>query len=234
MTNNPKLEGSNIIDCIPQTGYCPNRCQECYYNNGFFRTLDEPLFPTLEEVGDKIVRVNSGNDSNNQKDYVIASTQQYKKKFYNTSINMFDKFDAPIVYTALSPKLLLKSDINKIMAVRVRVNTWNLDFVNNEIYYLSHKKIPVLLTFMRYKLYDNVRDKIQPDGTFENYVYKKSILNNYWCIKEETWNKIVNKYKDNPFVYVCGRSYGNSFCKNCRNCETLYERVMEVKCNTLF
>jgi hypothetical protein len=54
---NPKLQGSNIIDAIPQTGSCPMTCPECFFNGGrFCRTLDESLLPTLEEVGDKIVR----------------------------------------------------------------------------------------------------------------------------------------------------------------------------------
>ena len=31
MSTNPKLVGSNIIDCIPQTGECPLKCTECFY-----------------------------------------------------------------------------------------------------------------------------------------------------------------------------------------------------------
>src|SRR4030043_2218245 len=97
--NNPKLLGSSIVDCIPQVGNCPNNCPDCYFNApGFFRTKDEPLIPTLEEVADKIVRVNSGHDSNLQKDLVLEVTKQYPKKFYNTSIPNFD-FPAPVVFT---------------------------------------------------------------------------------------------------------------------------------------
>jgi len=98
-TENPKLKGTNIIDCIPQVGECKHQCPECFYNGGrFFRTLDEPWMPSLEEVGDKIVRVNSGNDSNSQKELVLEKTEQYRLKFFNTSVPNFD-FPDPVVFT---------------------------------------------------------------------------------------------------------------------------------------
>jgi len=49
MAINPKLIGSNIIDCIPHTGECPNKYgqefgEDCFYNGGrFYRTLDETI-----------------------------------------------------------------------------------------------------------------------------------------------------------------------------------------------
>ena len=58
--------------------------------------------PTLEEVGDGIVRVNSGHDSNIGRDEVIRATEQYPRRFFNTSIAKFD-FPAPVVLTA-NPK----------------------------------------------------------------------------------------------------------------------------------
>ena len=50
--------------------------------------------------GDGIVRVNCGNDSNNQREHVIlASTAEYPRRFFNTSIAKFD-FPGPVVLTA--------------------------------------------------------------------------------------------------------------------------------------
>jgi len=65
MAENPKLVGSRIVDCNPQTGDCPNACAECFYNGpAFYRTKEYSKFPHPDEVGDRIVRVNSGHDSN--------------------------------------------------------------------------------------------------------------------------------------------------------------------------
>ena len=64
--------------------------------------IDQPHFPTPEEVGDGIVRINCGNDSNNQREHVIAATAQYPPSFFNTSDPRFD-FPGPVVLTA-NPK----------------------------------------------------------------------------------------------------------------------------------
>ena len=65
--HNPKLEGSNMIAAIPQTGKCPLGCSGCFFNSGrsFLEPLDEntPNMPSLEQSEGKIVRVNDGNDS---------------------------------------------------------------------------------------------------------------------------------------------------------------------------
>ena len=98
MDANPKLAGSSLIDCVPQTGPCPNHCAECFYNRAFYRPLTSSLMPSADEVGDKIVRVNSGHDSNLDHRHVVATTARYKRKFYNTSIPKF-AFLAPVVFT---------------------------------------------------------------------------------------------------------------------------------------
>jgi len=227
MRQNPKLAKSNLCDCIPQVGHCPNLCSCCYFNNGFYRTLDKPLIPTLKEVGDKIVRVNSGHDSNLQKPLVLRTTKKYKKKFYNTSIHDFN-FPAPVAYTINGRNTDSKNPVydvdrteyKNVMTIRYRVNTWNgAGLVKVVDYFTGDRKVPVLLTFMRYQLYEQLNDP-------NDYEYKKHILNGYWSIKEEPWNKIVNKYKDNPLVFVCGKTYGNSYCKDCGNCEKLYNEFM--------
>lgn len=222
---NPKLEGTNIIDCIPQTSYCPMKCTECFYNNGFYRTLDEPLLPSLEDAEGKIVRINSGHDSNINRALVLSKTEQYKQKFYNTSNPQFF-FPAPVVFTCNQEEDSMGREdflwsanqlyVENIMFVRFRVNTWNLNACDDAVEIFTGKNIPVVLTFMRYKLYENVRE-------IENYYYKKHIINSYWLIKEDAFYSIVNRYKNNNLVYVCGsKVYGKSTCKDCLNCETLY------------
>jgi len=226
---NPKLFGSSIIDAIPQTGHCPNKCNACFYNNGFYRPLDKPQVPTVEEVGDRIVRVNSGHDSNIEKGLVLKTTEKYEKKFYNTSIANFG-FPGPVIFTA-NPKedkgfTACYPDTNKyfhkLMAVRFRVDTWNLYICDECVKHYTARGIPVLLTFMRYPLYEQVVD-------IQHYEFHKHIINSYYCIKEEAFNKIVARYADNKLVQVCGKKYGNSYCKNCGYCQENYERAMGKK-----
>ncbi len=218
MEKNPKLEGSGLVDVIPQTGKCPMKCLECYYNEGFFRTLDEPLMVTIEEAEGKIVRINSGHDSNINKELVIKATKIYRHKFYNTSIPNFD-FPGPVVFTYNSRDTDFTfyevEDVSNMMFVRIRVDTWNLiKVVDPAVTYYTKKGIPVVLTFMRYRNKDNVKK-------LKDYYFKKHILNSYWLIKAGLWRKIMDRYKGNNLVFSCGTPK-SSFCKDCQNCEKLY------------
>lgn len=227
---NPKLSGSNIIDCIPQTGECPIKCghelnEDCFYNGGkFYRTLNEPLFPTIEESINKIVRVNSGHDSNIDRNMVISSTEKYKQKFYNTSIPNFD-FPGPVVFTCNGNQLHLINPAKNIMFVRVRVSMWNLDDVDKAVdCYLIQQKIPVVLTFMRYYKEENIKPEFK-----EYYVFTQHILNSYWCLTPEGQKTIMLKYKGTG-VKTCGTPY-SSFCVDCGNCELLYYKFMKTVLN---
>ena len=58
---NPKQEGTDLWDCIVQTGPCPMNCNQCFYNRpgAYYVPLNElPLIPDPKEVGDGIVRMN--------------------------------------------------------------------------------------------------------------------------------------------------------------------------------
>jgi len=217
---NPKLASSNLIDCIPQTGLCPNNCLECYYNSdGFYRTKDSPLIPTLEEAQGKIVRVNSGHDSNVEKDFVLRVTAQYPHKFYNTSIPDFD-FPAPVVFTC-NPKdneWIRPKSVNNLMMVRFRVSTWNVDICDEATSFFTSKDIPYVLTFMRYRNIENVE---QP----QHYERRKSILNIYYQIKPQFKAEIEARYVDNPLVVTCGGKTG--YCRDCGNCERFYWRNLK-------
>ena len=212
---NPKLAGSNLIDCIPQTGLCPNNCVACYYNSdGFYRTKDLPLIPTLEETQGKIVRVNSGHDSNIEKDLVLNVTAQYVHKFYNTSIPNFD-FPAPVVFTCnpKDSKWIKPESVDNLMMARFRVSTWNLDVCDEAASFFTSRDIPFVLTFMRYRNIENVRHP-------QNYEQRKNILNVYYQIKSQCKSEIEARYSNNPLAVICGGK--TDYCRDCSNCERFY------------
>ncbi len=217
---NPKLVDSNIIDCIPQTEECPLKCAECYYNGGrFFRTLEKPLIPEIADSIGKIVRINSGHDSNLEKEKVIEVGSRYSKVFYNTSIPNFD-FPAPVVFTCNSTHLILaEHNLKNLMYVRFRANTVNLREADEAVeYYWIKNGIPIVMTFMRYYSEENVPN-------MDSYEYKKHILNPYWMPTTNTIIRIMSRWQNKTVpihgVRMCGTLY-SSYCADCRNCEFLY------------
>ena len=222
---NPKQEGSNVWDCIPQVGPCPNNCNQCFYNRpeAFYVPIDTPLIPTPAEVGNGIVRMNCGHDSNIQRDLVIETAKQYNHFFFNTSIPDFD-FPGPVVLTAnpdeeksyVSPWNVL-SKTNNLMFVRLRVSSSNLDLIRAAVRDWASVDIPVVLTFMAYYEDDKVPDK-------ENYEWKVRHINSYYCPKESFIMDTLHKMKQiaGRNVTVCGR-----WCRDCRNCEMYYWRTLK-------
>lgn len=228
MRRNPKQDGTKLFDCIPQRGPCPNQCNQCFYNHAFYLSIDRSHFPTLEEVGDGIVQVNSGHDSNINRDHVIESTKQYPKRFFNTSIPEFD-FPAPVVFTAnpveegtpYLPNQCNRSDLEKIMFVRLRVSSTNLLHILDAAIKWSMASIPVVLTFMRY--YEDPPDLV-------NYEFRKSIKNDYWCptkIFMMLVMQIAQSLEANPFITMCGTPK-SSYCRDCLNCERYYYRALSL------
>lgn len=245
---NPKQEGSNLWDCIPQTGPCPMNCNQCFYNRpGAFYAGMEPLVPTPEEVGDGIVRMNCGHDSNIERDIVIKIAQQYKHFFFNTSIPRFD-FPGPVVFTANPREEMIgpcpgdfdwsKRGRDNIMFVRLRVSASNLYLVRLQVMDWAVLDIPIVLTFMAY--YD-----MTPPGckevhlgngqevvfTYENivaYTWRKRHINSYWCATKEFQSLVLNRMKDaSPrLVTICG-TLDSNWCRDCHNCETYYWQTMK-------
>jgi len=229
---NPKLEGSMMVECIPQVGQCPNNCLECYYNGGgFFTDKQTPLIPTLEEVGDKIVRVNSGHDSNIQKELVLEVTNKYPKKFYNTSLPNFD-FPAPVVFTCNGrdtdySAMMVVKNLRNVMMVRFRANLWNLDLLDEVVSFYAHL-IPVTITFMRYTDLANIPIKYR-----EHYEIRKSILNMYYRLSKVKQMEIVEKYPgpmkgsfSQRMVGMCGTP-DSSYCRDCNRCFWAYNRLVD-------
>jgi hypothetical protein len=230
---NPKTKGSGIICAIPQKGICPVGCSDCFFQSG--RSYLEPLDKNLPNMPEpkffEVVRVNDGNDSNNHQEEVINDTKNYKMKFYNTSIpKNLDKFDAPVVLT-LNPNKQTDVSWHKLelipknlMFVRFRTNTWNLKLCDEAIEYYSKNEIPIVLTFMAYYGMDI------PEGERNNYMFRKRTLNSYNAITTDAWKNIMDKYRENVWVYSCGKiegERGKTGCKYCGNCLRQYFTTME-------
>jgi len=232
---NPKTKGSGIVCCIPQTGECPNKCEDCFFQSG--RSYLEPLKdnlpnipPTSRHEG-RVVRVNDGNDSNVNRKATMEMAQQFTMKFYNTAIpEHLDTFDAPVVLT-INPGKMTDEQFHHInpvpgnlMFVRFRTNTWNLELCSRAVDYYSELDTPVVLTFMAY--FDGNILK----GHENNYIFRKRTLNSYNAITTDAWEKVMFQYKYNKWVYSCGKiegEKGTTACKHCGNCLREYFTTME-------
>ena len=224
---NPKTQNSGIVCCIPHKTSCPMKCLDCFFQSGksYLEPLEQnlPNMPDVSHVGDRLVRVNDGNDSSYEMDMVLEATKCYPKRFYNTSIpKNLGKFVEPVVLT-LNPAGMTDKDIHvlptipkNLMFVRVRMNTWNLLVVDKAVDYYTSKDVPVVLTFMAY--YDE--SSISLDYK-RDYIYRKRTLNSYWAITTDAWRNIMDRYKNNLRVYSCGKiegERGKTSCKYCGNC----------------
>ncbi len=234
MKRNPKQADSNLFDCIPQVGPCPIGCNQCFYNRpgAFYVPIDRPHFPALEEVGDGIVRVNCGNDSNNQREHVIASTAQYPRRFFNTSIPKF-VFPAPVVLTANPREEEMGVDPHEIkppsnlMFVRLRVSSTNLELIREQVANWSEWIVPVVLTFMAY--YDaepQVPAEVVEAVGGPCYEWRVRHINSYWCPTPAFIRWVMDQYRNDRLVSYCGSLEG-SYCRLCRNCETYYIQTIK-------
>lgn len=241
MMRNPKQEGSNLYDCIPQAGPCPIGCNQCYYNRpgAFYVPIDQPHCPTSEEVGDGIVRVNCGNDSNNQREHVVASTAQYPRRFFNTSVPKFD-FPGPVVLTA-NPREEdesryayphrhgeeWKAPTENIMFVRLRTSSTNLAPVDRAVAAWTAAQVPVVITMMAY--YDaepQVPQEVAAAVGSPCYEWRVRHINSYWCPTAGFIRYVLLRYRGNRLVSYCGSLEG-SYCRLCRNCESYYWQTIK-------
>lgn len=221
---NPKTKGSGIVCAIPQTGTCPNKCEDCFFQSG--RSYLEPLNDNLpnmpKDVSFEVVRVNDGNDSNVDIPTVMMHTDKYFHKFFNTAIPRLD-FPDPFVLTVNPGKMtnvgshLIKEPIPKnLMFVRFRANTWNTTLQDACIYYYSQREIPIVLTFMAYHDKESI-----PFTSLSNYIERKRTLNSYWAITTAAWRKVMQRHEDNKWVHSCGKiegEKGDTHCRFCGNC----------------
>jgi hypothetical protein len=234
---NPKQEGTNFFDCIPQVGPCPIGCNQCFYNRpgAYYVPIDQPHVPTPEEVGDGIVRMNCGNDSNNNRELVIATAQQYEKFFFNTSVRNLD-FPGPVVLTA-NPREeepawcpnFADEVPNNLMFIRLRVSGTNLHHIDYAARWWTMAGVPVVLTFMAYydclpDVADRVRREFGPPG--DCYEWRVRHINSYWCATKPFMRYVMRQFADNRLVSMCS-SINSGYCRDCRNCETYYVQTMK-------
>lgn len=239
---NPKTKGSQIICCVPQRGRCTINCSDCFYqpnketgeSRGYLGPHFEhsPNIPPLALTKNRIVRINDVNDSNNKRDLVISTAQQFLDKFFNTSIpHELEGFVYPVVLTtnpgSAEDTALRYHQIypvpKNLMFVRARVNSWNLPLIDQIVNHYSGYQVPVVLTFMAY-----YETPIPPThGAF--YKVRPRTTNSYWVINPEVWDMVVERYRSNPYVFTCGADATKFACADCRNCENLYiKKIREL------
>ena len=229
---NPKLAGSGIVGCIPQDGPCPYKCPDCYYQSG--RGYNPDLVSNMPPSDWRVVRVNEGNDSNNQRDLVIERTLGYNHKFYDSSVPVhIPDFPGPIVITVNPGKMRdvafhkIKDPIpDNLMFVRVLATTWNKSIRDKAIEYYTSRKVPVVLTWFRF--WETAYE--MPEQDWCAYEYRKHVTNEYWAIKNWAWKIEMEQYENNDYVFSCGKAEGeghDSRCRFCGNCLREYFTTLE-------
>lgn len=233
---NPKMAKSGMLGCIPQTGRCPNECEDCFFQGGrsFLEPLDEnlPNMPTAEQAEGRVVRINDGNDSNVQRGVVINAASRYAMKFFNTAIPKdLGAFPAPVVLTVNPGGMtdetahLVDECPPNLMFVRFRTNTWNLDLCDEVVEHYASREVPIILTFMAYFAV-NADDRI-PKHHQANYIWRKRTMNAYWAITTDAWRQVKGKLFP-EFEIVC--DYCG--CKGVMN-GVSREEVEKLHCETL-
>ncbi len=220
---NPKTKGSGIVCAIPQTGECPVGCEDCFFQSGrsYLEPLDEnlPNLPNRTEAYGRVVRMNDGNDSNVSRSEVQEVSKRYENVFFNTSmVQGLNDYPGPVVLT-VNPGDSTDTSFpdlfpvpKNLMFVRFRVNMWNLDLLDSAVAHYTSQRTPVVVTFMAY-FTSSVRE-----GFEHYYTYRKRTMNSYWVITPNGWDEVMERYKDNPLVYTCGKDANTFPCKHCGNC----------------
>lgn len=224
--SNPKTQGSGILCCIPQTGECPHRCEDCFFQSG--RSYLEPLqsnlpnMPSKEITDGRVVRVNDGHDSCFNVDLVLKETLVYRDRFYNTCMPEGPEMLAWATVLTVNPGEFTdfhfyKVESPNIMFVRARANMWNLQLIENIIdFYALKRSISVIITWMNYTTPDLI-----PVAHRHDYAVKTHILNPYLSPTAKALRKADYLFT-NPLVYECG-----TLCKECGNCLREYYKWKE-------
>jgi len=222
---NPKTKGSGIICAIPQTGTCPNECEDCFFQSGrsYLEPLEEnlPNMPSQLQADGKVVRINDGNDSNvRTKDWII-DTDKYPMKFFNTAIpDELEKFNPDPVVLTVNPMHMTDNDAHLIdcpenlMFVRFRANMWNRSLASKVVDHYSICEVPIVMTFMAYF---NKPLEIQ-NRFYDFYTYRKRTLNSYHAITTNGWETFMEPFRYNKWVYSCGKIEGEKGTTACRHC----------------
>lgn len=210
------------------------QCLDCFFNRpgAYYVPISElPLILDPEEVGDGIVRMNCGHDSNIEREKVIEAAARYKHAFFNTSIPKLD-FPGPVVLTANPSEErrahLLATPPKNLMYVRLRTSATNLHLIDEAVrHYADDWYTPVVITFMAYyterpKVNENEVNEFGANLTAEQcYEWKVRHINSYWCATTAFMRVVMDRYLDNRLVTMCG-SIESGYCRDCCNCGTYY------------
>jgi hypothetical protein len=182
--------------------------------------------PSQELADQYIVRVNDVNDSSHGG--AIEATRHYPYKFYNTSEpSGLDRYPGPVVLT-LNPDVMTDScfweifdfddphDLDKLMFVRLRANTWNIELLQRAVDHYRPNHIPIVMTFMAYY------ETPIPLKHRQYYTHRKRTLNEYWAITQEGWDSVMAWFDTD--ILTCGVNAYTHACKCCRNCEKLFHK----------
>lgn len=223
---NPKTKGSGIICCIPQTGVCPNKCADCFFQGGrsYLEPLSEnlPNMPPKEATHGRVVRVNDGHDSAIDYRLALEMTKDFPDKFYNTSLPEGPDLLRWATVLTVNPGALTDFSFHKVespylMFVRARTNLWNLQVVENIVeFYALKRSISVIITWMNY-----YTPSLIPVQYRESYKVLTHILNPYLSPTLDAYEK-ANYLFSNSGVYECGK-----LCKDCGNCLREYYKWKE-------
>ena len=237
---NPKMAGSGILPCIPQTGRCPNGCADCFFQSGrsYLEPLEEnlPNIPPVKLARNRVVKMNDGNDSNVQRKLVERVACRFPMHFFNTAIPKdLDKFDAPVVLT-INPGQMTDVGFVKLdkiprnlMFVRFRVNAWNTEICEKAVvYYALRRQTKVCLTFMAY-----YRSTVPIDYRL-SYEWRKRTVNSYWCASSLLWQRVAVRFADSH-VFTCGQDSNlpestlpeSTLCRHCGGCLREYFATVE-------
>jgi hypothetical protein len=220
---NPKTKDSGIICAIPQAGRCPVGCRDCWFQTGrsYLEPLDKnlPNLPPVELTTGFVVRLNDGNDSNNQRELVEEASKMYQDAFFNTSMtDRLSFYPGPVVLTVNPGQMtdnrahLILQPPGNLMFVRFRANTWNKDLLDQVVKHYTPLGVPVVLTFMAY-----YEDDI-PEAHKHNYEWRQRTMNSYWVIRPGAWACVKAPYYDNALIHTCGKNPYDFKCANCGNC----------------
>jgi len=215
-------------------------CNQCFFNRpgAYYVPFDElPLLPDPKEVGDGIVRMNCGHDSNLQFESVVAAASQFKHVFFNTAIPNLGHFPGPVVFTANRQEeeraILVPAPTKKLMFVRLRTSGTNLHLIDDAVVYYNAWGVPVVITMMAY--YDqqpSIDEKtVNRFGagdltTDDCYEWKVRHTNSYWCPTPAFIEAVMARYASYRLVALCS-SRDSYFCRDCRNCETHYIQTLK-------
>ena len=235
--HNPKTQGSGILCCIPQIGKCPNNCPDCFYQSGasYLEPLSEnlPNIPYYDVQEHQVVRVNDGNDSNNDWNTVVHGTSWFYHRFFNTSVPKLD-FPAPVVLT-LNPADKTDKDFHvlqyvpaNLMFLRWRANLWNIAQLKDAITFYTgqqhaelRRRVPIVVTWMCYSDENSI-----PGSYRHGYEWRTHVSNPYWQVRPSEWDAVMLLFRDNPYVYSCGTPW-SSLCSRCGNCLREWHATME-------